>query len=443
MMRQNETRRRAPMLLVLDVRPGAYTQATFERAVEAFASIATALDNKGRPFEVVWSTGTLVGVPGRRHLATIMDELAIVQPHGADRMGILSTRRRSSAVIAVTGRLQTHDSGALGVMVRDGGTLLAVVTNPTDSAVAPRSRRFRLHVVVDAGDRPFCTSGTRRCCGGSAAAVTIRRSQPRGPDARRGTRARPGVRERRMARCDARRVARTGARLRDRRRSPLASLGRATLAAVLGVGLAIVVDAPADTLAGIPTPGALSAFAGDLGKAPAVLRSATVPVAPVGAALLLAFVAVYRRGNRNRDHRPAARRAARRDRPERGAVRLDRRARLGTLGTDHSVLRPRDRHVSRVAATRGSHGAAHMVPCAERAPLANRCRRTRNRRVDRRVLDHLRSGVPRRSRLGADQLPQARRRQGIERAPHVVAALEHQGQARSPDQHRDVHGEDV
>jgi uncharacterized protein (DUF58 family) len=158
MMRQNETRRRAPVLLLLDVRPGAHTPATFERAVEACASIATALDHRGRPFEVVWSTGVIVGVPGRRHIATIMDELAVVQPHGPDRMPVVSTRRRTSALIAVTGALQTHDTGALGVMVRDGGTLLAVVANPAQSEVAARTRRFRMHVVVDTSDRPFANT---------------------------------------------------------------------------------------------------------------------------------------------------------------------------------------------------------------------------------------------------------------------------------------------
>jgi uncharacterized protein (DUF58 family) len=155
MMRQNETRRRAPVLLMLDVRPGAHDRATFERAVEACASIATALHHMGRPFDVVWSTGTLVGTPGRRHLATVMDELAIVHPHGPERMVVATTRRRTSALIAVTGSLQAHDAGAIGVLVRDGGTLVTVITNPARSAVVPRSRRFRLFVVRDDPDRPF------------------------------------------------------------------------------------------------------------------------------------------------------------------------------------------------------------------------------------------------------------------------------------------------
>ena len=53
---------------MLDVRPGAHDRASFERAVEAVASIATALDRAGRPFEVAWSTGTTIGAPGPRHL---------------------------------------------------------------------------------------------------------------------------------------------------------------------------------------------------------------------------------------------------------------------------------------------------------------------------------------------------------------------------------------
>src|SRR4029079_12413593 len=67
MMRQNETRRRAPALVLLDVRPGAHDRHSLERAVDACASIASALDRASRPFDVMWSTGTIVGAPGRRH----------------------------------------------------------------------------------------------------------------------------------------------------------------------------------------------------------------------------------------------------------------------------------------------------------------------------------------------------------------------------------------
>jgi uncharacterized protein (DUF58 family) len=157
MMRQNETRRRAPVLLMLDVRPATHDRASFERAVEAAASIATALDHAGRPFEVAWSTGAPIGAPGRRHLAYILDELAIVEPHGADRLVIASTRRRSSALIAVTGRLLVNDAASLGLLVRDGGMLITVATADDAVPVAPRSRRYK-SVVVPYVEGPFAHS---------------------------------------------------------------------------------------------------------------------------------------------------------------------------------------------------------------------------------------------------------------------------------------------
>jgi uncharacterized protein (DUF58 family) len=157
MVRQNETRRRAPVLVVLDVRPATHDRDSFERAVEAVASIATALDRAGRPFDVAWSTGPEIGAPGRRHLAYVMDELAIVQPHGPDRLLIAATRTRSSALIAVTGRQLPNDAASLSALVRDGGVLVSVMTAEGSTPIAPRARRFRT-VVVPSDERPFTQS---------------------------------------------------------------------------------------------------------------------------------------------------------------------------------------------------------------------------------------------------------------------------------------------
>jgi transglutaminase-like putative cysteine protease len=63
------------------------------------------------------------------------------------------------------------------------------------------------------------------------------------------------------------------------------------LTLVVGLWLAVLVDSPSETVAGLPGPGALSTFRADLADAPHVLRSATVPVTPIGAALVLALVA--------------------------------------------------------------------------------------------------------------------------------------------------------
>ena len=59
------------------------------------------------------STGVIVGTAGRRHLASVMDELAVVEPHGPDRIVATTTRRRSPALVAVMGRMRGDDSGAL------------------------------------------------------------------------------------------------------------------------------------------------------------------------------------------------------------------------------------------------------------------------------------------------------------------------------------------
>ena len=45
----------------------------------------------------------IVGTAGRRHLAHVMDELAVVEPHGPDRIVATTTRRRSPALVADDG----------------------------------------------------------------------------------------------------------------------------------------------------------------------------------------------------------------------------------------------------------------------------------------------------------------------------------------------------
>ena len=156
MMRQNEARRRTPVLVMLDVRPGSHDRASFERAVEACASIVTAIERSARPVEVMLSTGRMIGAPGRRHLGTVMDELAVVEPHGPDRIVASETRYRSSAIVAIIGRAQPNDAAALGVLVRDGGQLTVVECMPEAVHLSLRSRRLRRTLIVANGaDRPF------------------------------------------------------------------------------------------------------------------------------------------------------------------------------------------------------------------------------------------------------------------------------------------------
>src|SRR4029077_11253434 len=143
MLRQTEPRRRTPVLVMLDVRPGAFDRASFERAVEACASIVTAIDRTARPVEVMLGTGTPIGTQGRRHLDTVMDELAVLEPHGPERLVAAESRRRTASLVAIVGRVHPTDAATLAVLVRDGGQLTVVACAPEGANLTLRSRRLR------------------------------------------------------------------------------------------------------------------------------------------------------------------------------------------------------------------------------------------------------------------------------------------------------------
>ena len=75
-----------------------------------------------------------------------------------------------------------------------------------------------------------------------------------------------------------------------RRWNPLVTTG---VTLVVGAWLAILVDVPGKTFLGLPTAGAIAAAGHDIARSPHILRSAVVPVDPVGAALMLSVVATF------------------------------------------------------------------------------------------------------------------------------------------------------
>ncbi|MCU1426211.1 MAG: hypothetical protein JWL83_211 [Actinomycetia bacterium] len=154
MVRQEESRRRAPVLVMLDVRPNAHDRESFETAVEAAASIVHALDRESRPVELITSLGKVLGTPGRRHIASVLDELAVIEPHGPDRFAMLNPRR-SASFVAIIGTLRPEDGGALGMFVRRGGLLTLVTTRAGTAPVVPPGRRVRPMVVAASPERPF------------------------------------------------------------------------------------------------------------------------------------------------------------------------------------------------------------------------------------------------------------------------------------------------
>ena len=153
MIRQEEARRRAPVVVLLDVRSGGHDRASFETAVEAAASIIAALIRDERPVTLFTTTGERVGSPGRRHLASVLDALAVIEPGGPDRMTALLGGRRAAALVAIMGRMRDGDAAALTLLVRGSGLLALVATR--DAAEALPGRRGTSMVVSVGHDAPF------------------------------------------------------------------------------------------------------------------------------------------------------------------------------------------------------------------------------------------------------------------------------------------------
>jgi uncharacterized protein (DUF58 family) len=155
MVRQEESRRRAPVLVLLDIRAGAHDRTSFEVAIEAAASIVHALDREGRPVELITSLGKVLGTPGRRHIASVLDELAVLEPHGMDRFAGAVARRRAASLVAILGSARGDELGALGMMTRAGGLLTVVTTRDPIGPVAVGGRRVRRLLVGVTPERPF------------------------------------------------------------------------------------------------------------------------------------------------------------------------------------------------------------------------------------------------------------------------------------------------
>ena len=154
MIRQDESRRRAPVLVLLDVRAATHDRASFELAVEAVASIASSLEHDQRRVEVRTTNGERLGQAGRRHLASLMDELAVIEPAGVSRLA--PGNARPSAVVAVLGRPREGDLLILERLTRRRGMLAVVVTRPESGQPAALATRRTVPLAVNVTpEHPF------------------------------------------------------------------------------------------------------------------------------------------------------------------------------------------------------------------------------------------------------------------------------------------------
>lgn len=140
MIREHDIPWQTRATLLVDDRRALHTAASFERLVEAAASIATALHRQRSIMRLVSSEGdeTRFGA-GHDHYAALMERLAIMEPSEVDRFeGVVARLHRqkgSGALIAFTGPVDGGDLATFGALRRRFG-FVAVVRFGVDSATA-------------------------------------------------------------------------------------------------------------------------------------------------------------------------------------------------------------------------------------------------------------------------------------------------------------------
>jgi uncharacterized protein (DUF58 family) len=132
MVRQYVAPRRGHTLVVLDTRSGPSggppTDAAFERAVEAAASVVAALVRARRPFECITSGGTVLAGVGTdpRH---VFDRLATVMMDEDDLLDALARNRHPQGpelVVLISARADQHVGTARRLLARQAPSLLVV-----------------------------------------------------------------------------------------------------------------------------------------------------------------------------------------------------------------------------------------------------------------------------------------------------------------------------
>jgi uncharacterized protein (DUF58 family) len=138
-------------VILFDVRVDAHDDESFETAVEAVASIASSLHRTHQAVEVVTSAGETMRRPGRSALDAILDRLAVIEPQGADHLGVVTAalRRRFGlgGIVVVTGAADALIVDAAAALRRRRIVTL-VVTRSTATGTGSMP-------VVDASREPF------------------------------------------------------------------------------------------------------------------------------------------------------------------------------------------------------------------------------------------------------------------------------------------------
>lgn len=153
MVRQDEAPWQAPPVVVLDERASVHTPASFERAVEAVASLVVMFEQRQVPFEAVRSSGHPLD-PGWG-LDAVLEQLAVIEPDAGNRLALPALgRSTSAAAIVVTGWPEASTFAALAALTGPGrGRVMLIATATGGSAeIGPIPRGI---TVIDASGVAF------------------------------------------------------------------------------------------------------------------------------------------------------------------------------------------------------------------------------------------------------------------------------------------------
>lgn len=147
-VREDEAQWQPRAVVLLDTRPGAHDEESFEAAVEAAASVVARLVRSSLPVDVITTDGRTLGATGsgRRHgigvEALLMDELAVVQPGGPETLSAvarpLRAAQRRGLLVAVMGSLTGPAFDSIAALGAPQAPLVLVTARP-EPGVASRS----------------------------------------------------------------------------------------------------------------------------------------------------------------------------------------------------------------------------------------------------------------------------------------------------------------
>lgn len=168
-VREDEAQWQPRAVVLLDTRPSAHDEASFEAAVEATASVVARLNRSVLPVEVRTTDGRTLGVTGagRRHglggEALVMDQLAVVEPSAPEHLAAavrpLRPQVRRGLLVVVTGTLHHPDREAVLALGAPNAPLVVVSTRPEDGPPGPAAgARHSGVTMVDGREGAFAAS---------------------------------------------------------------------------------------------------------------------------------------------------------------------------------------------------------------------------------------------------------------------------------------------